>query len=126
MWCVTPDCNYAFEWNIEEDGVEFECEKCKKSYCLACRVPFHKGMTCKEYKINTKEDENDVKFKELVVGQQFKQCSSCKFWVERNEGCDHMTCRCGFEFCYKCGTEYDHDNDEGACPCEIAQNKAWQ
>ena len=31
----------------------------------------------------------------------------CHFWVERQSGCSHMTCRCGYEFCYKCGDAYD-------------------
>lgn len=35
-----------------------------------------------------------------------KQCPSCKFWVEKNKGCDHMTCRCGYEFCFRCGAKY--------------------
>lgn len=35
----------------------------------------------------------------------------CKFWVEKTFGCDHMRCRCGNEFCYKCGGPY------GKCEC---------
>jgi len=31
--------------------------------------------------------------------------------VERTQGCDHMTCRCGQEFCYRCGGLY------GECLC---------
>jgi hypothetical protein len=48
-WCPTPNCNLAFEYD-EEDEIEFfKCERCKKEYCLHCRVPVHKGMTCQEY-----------------------------------------------------------------------------
>ena len=35
-----------------------------------------------------------------------KRCSKCRFWVQKSEGCDHMTCRCGYEFCYVCGGKY--------------------
>ena len=45
-WCPTPDCKYAF---VYDDEMEFGCPVCKKHYCMACRVPFHKGQTCKEY-----------------------------------------------------------------------------
>ena len=52
-------------------------------------------------------DDEDKKFMMLAKGAKFKQCPSCKFWVEKNEGCDHMTCRCKYEFCYVCGGKYN-------------------
>jgi len=42
----------------------------------------------------------------FVKGKKFKQCPKCKYWVERATGCDHITCRCRYEFCYKCGGKY--------------------
>ena len=50
--------------------------------------------------------EDDKKFFEFAKGAKFKQCPKCKFWVEKSEGCDHMTCKCTFQFCYKCGGVY--------------------
>jgi hypothetical protein len=32
-----------------------------------------------------------------------KMCPTCGMVIERNGGCDHMTCRCGTHFCYVCG-----------------------
>jgi len=104
--CPTPNCTYAFVQDEGEDDNVLTCPLCKKKYCLNCRVDFHKGMTCKEYQINNKRDENDIKFEKFVKGKKYKQCSKCKFWVEKNQGCDHMTCRCKYEFCYKCGGKY--------------------
>ena len=63
-------------------------------------------MSCKEYQVNSREDENDHAFMKMAKGKKFKQCSKCKFWVEKSEGCDHMRCRCGKDFCYKCGGDY--------------------
>lgn len=54
----------------------------------------------------------DKQFLKYVKGAQYKQCPSCKFWVSKNQGCDHMTCRCGYEFCYQCGAKY------GTCECQ--------
>ncbi|KAL4467983.1 hypothetical protein ABPG72_015853 [Tetrahymena utriculariae] len=105
-WCPTADCKYVFAFDENEDDAFFKCPMCKKEYCLKCRVIFHKGMTCKEYEITNKKDENDAKFEKFVKGKKFKQCIKCKFWVEKNQGCDHMTCRCKYEFCYKCGGKY--------------------
>ena len=56
--------------------------------------------------------EEDKKFVEFVNGCQFKQCPNCRFWVSKIEGCDHMTCRCSYEFCYRCGGPYN------SCNCE--------
>lgn len=33
---------------------------------------------------------------------RFKQCPSCKFWVEKIAGCKRMICRCSGYFCYYC------------------------
>mmetsp|Transcript_40334 Transcript_40334/g.61543 ORF Transcript_40334/g.61543 Transcript_40334/m.61543 type:complete len:86 (-) Transcript_40334:405-662(-) len=46
-----------------------------------------------------------------------KQCPQCQFWVQRSEGCNHMTCRCKFEFCYKCGKAYA--NGDSQCECDL-------
>ena len=35
-----------------------------------------------------------------------KRCTRCKFIVFKNDGCNHMTCRCGYEFCYVCGGKH--------------------
>jgi hypothetical protein len=34
-----------------------------------------------------------------------KLCS-CGKWIQKAEGCDHMTCVCGAEWCYVCGAPY--------------------
>lgn len=57
------------------------------------------------------KQKNDEAFEKFVKGKKFKQCPKCMFWVEKNQGCDHMTCRCHYEFCYKCGGVY------GKCEC---------
>jgi hypothetical protein len=34
-----------------------------------------------------------------------RACPRCEWWVHRTEGCDHITCQCGHNFCYQCGME---------------------
>jgi len=103
--CPTPDCSYLFFFNQGE--YDFECPKCKKRYCLKCQVNYHTGSTCEAYRQWRKENgQAEVLFSEFVVGMKWKQCPGCKKWVEKNKGCDHIRCRCGFEFCYACGGLY--------------------
>jgi hypothetical protein len=33
-----------------------------------------------------------------------KRCQRCGNGIERVSGCSHMTCRCGYEFCFNCGS----------------------
>ena len=111
-WCPTADCKYVFvlEKN-ENENTEFNCPLCQKHYCLACKCEFHQEQSCQEFRISNNSNESDKLFENFVKGQKWKQCPQCKFWVEKNQGCDHMTCRCTYQFCYKCGGKYQ------ACEC---------
>jgi len=107
--CPTPNCSYVFTYF--GDVFQFLCPVCKHEYCLKCKCDYHHGKTCEEYKREKIEEPLDKAFYDFVNGAKFKMCSKCRFWVEKNEGCDHMTCRCGNEFCYVCGGAY------GNCAC---------
>jgi len=108
-WCPTPNCSYGFI--TEKDITEFNCPLCQKHYCLSCRVEFHAGQSCREYRINNTYSDADKKFEQFIKGSKFKQCAKCKFWVEKASGCNYMKCRCSHEFCYSCG------QGRGNCKC---------
>ena len=50
--------------------------------------------------------EEDESVNQWATSVGAKRCTRCKYWVHKNEGCDHMTCRCGYQFCYVCGGKY--------------------
>ena len=37
---------------------------------------------------------------------KFQRCPHCRLMVMRTEGCPHIICRCGGQFCYSCGGDY--------------------
>ncbi|CAD8095160.1 unnamed protein product [Paramecium sonneborni] len=122
-WCPTPDCQYVF---IAGDNSQLNCPVCKKSYCLQCKIEYHNGFSCKEYQDKKKMESNlkkekflDDKFFSFIKGSKFKQCPKCKMWVEKSEGCNHMTCRCKFQFCYVCGGVYEK------CECVKQAHANW-
>jgi len=39
-----------------------------------------------------------------------KSCPQCNNGVEKDEGCNHITCRCGSHWCWKCVTILDPNN----------------
>ncbi|KAL4468931.1 hypothetical protein ABPG72_009751 [Tetrahymena utriculariae] len=104
--CFTPNCQYLFIKDSDLD--KFDCPSCFKQYCLICQCKYHTNQTCKEYQISTKYSKQDEEFDNLAKENKFKQCSKCKMYVEKNEGCDHITCRCSYEFCYKCGGPHNN------------------
>jgi len=40
------------------------------------------------------------------AGSSCQACPRCLVVVRKETGCDHMVCRCGTEFCFKCGGPY--------------------
>jgi len=44
--------------------------------------------------------------KKLLAAMGTKQCPQCRTPIQKNEGCNHMTCRCSHEFCWICLRPY--------------------
>ena len=103
--CPTPGCEYMFFFNPGEHN--FLCPLCNKNYCLNCKDEWHRGLTCQQYKDSRDVNKLDNQFFQFVKGAKFKMCPKCKYWVEKNQGCNHMRCRCGADFCYLCGEIMD-------------------
>jgi hypothetical protein len=52
---------------------------------------------------------------EAVISATTTPCPKCKVPIEKEGGCDHMTCaQCSYEFCFQCSASYakilKHDN----------------
>jgi hypothetical protein len=43
----------------------------------------------------------------------FSLQNRCNFRIQKNGGCNHMTCRCGHEICWKCGGDYIKNGQRG-------------
>jgi ariadne-1 len=113
--CPTADCPYLFFYVKGVDSPDFQCPQCEKRYCIQCRVDYHQGSTCAQYQQWSLENgQVDDLFGDLVQGQKMKQCARCRNWIQKAQGCDHMTCRCGFQFCYRCGQKWPH----AKCPAD--------
>ncbi|CAL9247571.1 unnamed protein product, partial [Arabidopsis halleri] len=83
------------------------CIKCSGLFCIDCKVPSHSGLSCAEYKkLHPDPLVDDLKLKSLANDQNWRQCVKCRHLIELNQGCNHMICRCGYQFCYKCGVEW--------------------
>ncbi|XP_055835719.1 E3 ubiquitin-protein ligase RSL1-like [Solanum dulcamara] len=108
LYCPFRDCSALL---VNDSGASIErinCPMCKRSLCAACRVPWHSEFTCKEFqKLNAKKGgKGEEMVKTLAKKKSWQKCPNCKVFVEKTEGCIHMTCRCEYEFCYRCGAKW--------------------
>ncbi|KAI1451275.1 hypothetical protein F4805DRAFT_471781 [Annulohypoxylon moriforme] len=76
--------------------------------CIICRGPQHEGNRCPQ-------DRDMMMTDELAEAEGWKRCHGCHAYVEHREACQHMTCRCGAEFCYVCGARWR------TCSCSMEQ-----
>ncbi|GAV62088.1 IBR domain-containing protein/RVT_3 domain-containing protein [Cephalotus follicularis] len=124
VYCPYPRCSALMSKSeICYNGAKVavgvrNCLKCHGLFCIYCRVPWHSNMTCLDYKrMNPNPPAEVVKLKYLATRNLWRQCIKCNHLIELSEGCYHMTCRCGYEFCYNCGAVWI--NKKATCSCPL-------
>ncbi|KAG8964417.1 hypothetical protein FRC03_001818 [Tulasnella sp. 419] len=115
--CPYEGCSASFEWTKTFPAPKLiTCPECNRSLCLSCRTAPHPALTCEE----NMTDSNDAAIYEIARVMGWKRCQMCKMVVERVSGCPHMTCICGNEFCYRCGSLYRGGCTQGAlCSSQV-------
>ncbi|PRQ33724.1 putative aminoacyltransferase, E1 ubiquitin-activating enzyme [Rosa chinensis] len=134
VYCPKPRCSAlmskkevlqytsSFYAGAEQSGAR-RCMKCHSYFCINCKVPWHSDMTCYDYKRSHPYPlAEDQLLKSLATMKHWRQCVKCKNMVELAEGCYHITCRCGYEFCYTCGAEWKDKKPTCSCPIWDVRN----
>ena len=115
--CPTPNCPYSF---IDEDRVQqtIICPCCHQHYCSECLTHHSERITCAEALENKQLGGDHAaaeKATQDLIQKDSKACPKCGVRIYRSAGCNHMTCRCGYEFCWLCMIEWPGYNRH-ACP----------
>ena len=110
LWVLPEYVNLLRETPEEEhhDGRRAVCPKCHSLFCGLCRSPWnvtrrksHAGITCKTHRKNFRAmDSGDYAF--VAQLHNARTCPGCSLRTSRVDGCNHMTCPCGKEWCYVC------------------------
>jgi hypothetical protein len=96
-FCRGSDCKMvAFSETKTGDAL---CTKCSTRFCFCCGEKPHTPATCSDVEqfmlIFNTSDYCVMKFS--------KRCPSCTVPIQKNQGCNHMTCReCNSHFCWLC------------------------
>ncbi|KAH7328294.1 hypothetical protein B0I35DRAFT_14267 [Stachybotrys elegans] len=102
IYCPAKKCG---EWikpaNIQKvDGRKMaRCSHCRTKVCGTCNGKWHSSRDCPK-------DEETNQFLQQAQEEGWQRCYRCKAMVELKEGCNHMTCRCGAQFCMICGIKW--------------------
>lgn len=112
VYCPDPKCSALMSKSevleytkasfigAEQSGAR-KCMKCRKFFCINCRVPWHYNMTCNAYKRSNPNPNGDEQMlKSLASKRLWRQCAKCNHMVELLEGCYHITCRCVIFICF--------------------------
>ncbi|GAB2245922.1 hypothetical protein Droror1_Dr00001415 [Drosera rotundifolia] len=117
FYCPFKDCSALLIDDGGEAVTMTECPDCKRLFCAQCMVAWHDGIGCEEYR-NLNEEEGSSEgamLRDLAKNKKWQRCPSCKFYVERKDGCNYMMCRCGTAFCYGCGDKLINSHSH-RCP----------
>jgi len=129
--CSTPDCPFVACWTAADGEPCLCCPLCGKQRCLMCGVePYHSGSLCGGLVVGmgtpssgaaspTKAPEDAsvalgadaVAAALALAASDVRVCKRCAVPIFKSSGCDKMRCRCGYRFCFRCGSE------NARCPC---------
>jgi E3 ubiquitin-protein ligase RNF144 len=96
-YCPFKDCSALLIKDRDEPVKirDTECPHCHRMFCARCRVPWHDGIKCKEFRKlgDDEKGEVDLKLKKLANKKKWQRCPSCQMYVSRVDGCLLMRCR---------------------------------
>ncbi|CAF3084794.1 unnamed protein product [Rotaria socialis] len=106
QWCPGNGCVTIVKLNTYSANRAhlIECDNCKTSFCFQCSKPWHEPIQCSLLAKWEQKNCNESMNGTWVIANT-KDCPKCHSAIEKNGGCNHMTCRkpgCGYEFCWLC------------------------
>ena len=120
--CLTPECHRKNPLK----GTRLDCSGCGISWCVRCGVEWHLGETCEQYQtaaamameqqygngmVGGMEDQQfQAMYDQNYNQDQWRTCRLCLSVIEKDGGCNHMTCPCGHHFCWLCDQDVDPEN----------------
>eukprot|EP01083_Nonionella_stella_P149003 472570_1 len=142
--CLTPSCHKKGYLSMEKgEEMRLDCFGCGVAWCVQCCVSWHLGQTCEQYQTDMSmgvdianndmamyyalQEQSQMQFDNNYDDifnykeQGFKTCPVCMSVVDKDGGCNYVTCNCGTQFCWVCDAILDESNlaqhyDDGNCP----------
>ncbi len=98
--CVGPDCDQVIQI-MRLQAHDVECRKCGTVFCSSCSAEGHQPATCQQVRMWDKKNSDEGENMTWIQANT-KPCPKCHVNIEKNQGCNHMTCRKGTGGCGTC------------------------
>lgn len=90
-WCPGKDCSNAIEMKDLTNQPAVRCS-CGMLFCFKCSNDIHNLIPCKMAVLFNKDKDQHLSTG-VWLAKNCKQCPKCFVEIEKNGGCNHMTCR---------------------------------
>eukprot|EP01091_Cochliopodium_minus_P019664 TRINITY_DN8345_c0_g1_i1.p1 TRINITY_DN8345_c0_g1~~TRINITY_DN8345_c0_g1_i1.p1 ORF type:complete len:668 (+),score=214.72 TRINITY_DN8345_c0_g1_i1:353-2356(+) len=131
-YCPNPSCGNVVQFSgFGKPSDVVEC-LCGLRFCFSCSLENHNPITCQQFG-KWKEKMMDEGASLKLLHTIAKQCPHCGLPTERNQGCNHMTCRkevggCSKEWCWVCRGDWKShgSNTGGYFSCNVYKGSSGE
>ncbi|KZV72813.1 hypothetical protein PENSPDRAFT_628182 [Peniophora sp. CONT] len=117
-FCPYPECTHAVRCSAAATKASLSTivpavtcgADAKHQFCFGCNIEAdHRPLLCAVSKLWLQKCRDDSETANWIKSNT-KECSKCQSTIEKNGGCNHMTCKkCKHEFCWVCmGSWQEH------------------
>lgn len=110
-YCPAPRCELVVMGSGTVHSVQCNCGH---HFCFRCGEEAHEPASCAQMLHWTEKCMNESETANWILANT-RKCPQCGTRIEKNQGCNHMTCRqCKHEFCWICmGSWTEHGQQTG-------------
>jgi ariadne-1 len=112
--CPGQNCQFVATTNSSDDASLLTsccCSSCSQLFCFGCGEKPHLPATCEAMA----EWSSIHQTSDFYVRKNAKPCPGCHAPIEKTQGCNHMTCTCGVQFCWLCTTQLGQHSESHTC-----------
>lgn len=143
-FCPRPDCNFALIASEFASCPRIVCHHCQQEFCYHCRQEWHPNAPCDyglfaqflpyrtysnaSFSANALRAPNFLRLPLFTNSQpDIKPCPRCNSLISKMDdgSCNHMTCRCGAEFCWLCLKEISDLHYLSPSGCTFWGKQVW-
>ena len=98
--------DFALEAAQAGRALDTGCGTCGTRFCWGCGAGAHEPASCAQMRgwaaLTAAAEADGALASDDWLAAHTQACPSCGSAIQKNDGCNHMTCRCGHQFCWVC------------------------